>query len=120
VAYSHYSRAGDLGNGILFYSILGIGAAGLNIAAALAAYLQGITPAKANLIYVGALFAVLHSLATTQAAPTNFSQRKVAADDEAALAAIFDKFTKWQNLRCLLQVANFGITLGAVIAYLRV
>jgi hypothetical protein len=120
VAYSQYSRAGDLGNGILFYAILGIGAALLNIAAALAAYLQGIEASRANLIYAGALFALLHSLATTQAAPTNFSQRKIASDDEKALAAIFDKFTKWQNLRCLLQVINFCITLWAVIAYLRV
>src|SRR5215813_8005212 len=68
VAYSRYSRAADLGNGILFYGILGIGAALLTIAAAISAYWHGVPLGRANLIYVGALFAVLHSLATTQAA----------------------------------------------------
>jgi hypothetical protein len=119
VAYSQYSRASDLGNGILFYGILGVGAAVLNIAAAITAYWQGVPSHRASLIYVGALFAVLHSLATTQAAPTNFSQRKVPADDEAALARVFNKFTRWQNIRCVLQVINFGVNLWALIAYLQ-
>jgi|SRR5919108_2728772 hypothetical protein len=38
VAYSQYSRAAGLGNGIFFYGILGVVAALLNIAAAIAAY----------------------------------------------------------------------------------
>ena len=36
VAYSEYSRASDLGHGILWYGILGVGAAVLTIAAAVA------------------------------------------------------------------------------------
>src|SRR3712207_7179311 len=48
--------------------------------------------------YVAAVLAVLYSLATTQAAPTNFSQRWVAKD-EAALARVFDRFERWQKLR---------------------
>src|SRR5215217_8784872 len=78
-AYSQYSRASDLGNGILFYGILGVTAALLNIAAAIAAYLQNIPAQQLNLIYLGALLAVLHSLATMQAAPLNFSQRNISA-----------------------------------------
>src|SRR5262245_46455329 len=92
VAYSQYSRAADLGNGILFYGILGIAAALFNIAAAITAYWQRIPNGRANLIYLGTLFALLHSLATMQAAPLNFSQRKVHANDDAALMVIFDKF----------------------------
>src|SRR5215216_1803470 len=84
-AYSQYSRASDLGNGILFYSILGVTGALLNFAAAIAAYLQRIPSQQTNLIYVGALFAILHTLATTQAAPLNFSQRKISPSDENAL-----------------------------------
>jgi len=75
VAYSEYSRASDLGPGILWYAILGVGAAVLTIAATIAAYLQGVPPASATPLYVAATLAVLHSFATTQAAPTNFSQR---------------------------------------------
>jgi hypothetical protein len=117
VAYSQYSRAADLGNGILFYGILGVVAALLNMATAIAAYWQGVPPHQANPIYIGAVFAILHSLTTTQAAPTNFSQRKVPADDEAALASVFDRFTSWQNIRCALQILNFGVNLWALIAY---
>ena|SRR5215211_1965032 len=116
-AYSQYSRASDLGNGILFYGILGVTAALSNITAAIAAYLQTVPSQQANLIYVGAFLAVLHSLATTQAAPLNFSQRKISADDEASLAMIFDKFTRWQNIRCVLQVINFGVNLWALVVY---
>ena len=51
----------------------------------------------------------------TQAAPTNFSQRGVA--DEAALARVFDRFERWQTLRVVLQVLNFGAMLWALVAY---
>jgi hypothetical protein len=116
VAYSEYSRASDLGPGILWYAILGVGAAVLTIAAAVAALLEGVSPASAIPLYVAAGLAVLHSLATTQAAPTNFSQRKVAKD-EAALARVFDRFERWQTLRAALQVLNVGAMLWALVAY---
>jgi len=117
VAYSGYSRASDLGNGIVYYALLGVSAAVLNIAAAFAAYLQGIAPQQANPVYLGAVFAVLHSLATTRAAPTLLGQRKVSADDVPALAALFTRFERWQTIRCVLQVVNFGIMLWALLAY---
>ncbi len=44
-----------------------------------------------------------HSLATTRAAPTNFSQRS-AAGDAARLKAIFDRFERLQTARATLQV----------------
>ena len=81
VAYSEYSRASDLGPGILSYGHLGVGAALLTIAAAVAAFLECVLPASATPLYMAAGLAVLHSLVTTQAAPTNFSQRRVAKDE---------------------------------------
>jgi hypothetical protein len=117
IAFSQYSRAADLGNGILFYGILGIGAALLNVAAAIAAYWQSVPSNRASLIYSGALFAVLHSFVTTQAAPIAHSQRKVPADDKGTLAALFDKFSRWQSIRCVLQLLNFGVNLWALIVY---
>lgn len=63
----------------------------LTIAAAVVAFFQGVSPTSATPLYAAAGLAVLHSLATTQAAPTNFSQRQVAKD-EAALACVFDRF----------------------------
>ncbi len=67
-------------------------------------------------LYVAAALAVLHSLATTRAAPMNFSQRRVAKD-EIALARVFDRFERWQTPRAALQVLNFGTMLWALVAY---
>lgn len=116
VAYSEYSRASDLGPGVLWYGILGVGAAVLTSAAAVAAFIQGATLASATPLYVAAGLAVLHSLVTTQAAPTNFSQRRVSKD-EVALARVFDRFERWQTLRAALQVINFGAMLWALVVY---
>jgi hypothetical protein len=116
VAYSEYSRASDLGPGILWYAILGVGAAVLTVAAAVFAVFEGVPSASATPLYVAAALAVLHSLATTQAAPTNFSQRQVVGD-EAALARVFDRFERWQTLRVVLQALNFGAMLWALVAY---
>ena len=116
VAYSEYSRASDLGPGILWYAILGVGAAVLTIAAAVAALVQGVPSATAIPLYGAGALAVLHSLATTQAAPTNFSQRKLAKD-ETALGQVFDRFERWQTLRAMVQVLNFGAMLWALVAY---
>ena len=119
VAYSEYSRASDLGPGILWYGILGVGAAGLTIAAAVAAFFQGVPSASATPLYVAGGLAVVHSLVTTQAAPTNFSQRRVAKD-EAALGRVFDSFERWQTLRAVVQVLTFGVMLWALVAYVSV
>jgi hypothetical protein len=56
---------------------------------------------------------VLHSIATSQAAPTNFRQRKVATD-EAALTAIFDTFDRWQTVRVIFQTLTIAATLWAI------
>jgi hypothetical protein len=116
VAYSEYSCASDLGPGILWYGILGVGAAVLTIAAAVVAFFQRVPPASAAPLYAAAGLTVLHSLAMTQAAPTNFSQRQVVKD-EAALARVFDRFERWQTLRAALQVFTFGAMLWALVAY---
>jgi hypothetical protein len=115
VAYSVYSRAADLGSGIVWYAIIGIGAALLTIVAAVAAYLLMAPATVALPLSLAAVASLLHSVATTQAAPTNFRQRK-ATDDTAQLAMIFDRFERWQTVRVVLQVAAFGLTLWALAA----
>src|SRR3712207_2540894 len=62
VAYSEYSRASDLGPGILWYAILGVGAAVLTIAAAVTAFFEGVPSSSEMPLYVAAGLAVLHSL----------------------------------------------------------
>ncbi len=118
VAFSVYSRAADLGNGIVWYAAIGVGAALLSVLAAIAAYFQGISAAEGLPLYLAAGLSVLHSLATARAAPTNFEQRH-HENDEAALSSIFDRFTRWQTLRAFLQVLTFFTLLWAIVAYPR-
>jgi hypothetical protein len=116
--YSTYSRAADLGNGILWYGILGIGAALLTIAAGVATYFDRPSTSHPLPVYISVGLTILHSFATMQAAPTNFSQHKVA-NDERALNRVFDKFAKLQTIRCTLQVITFGVMLWALVANAR-
>jgi hypothetical protein len=109
VAYSAYTEAADLGNGIPLYAALGIGAALLSVAAAVLGWRMGAQATRLPAVLAGVL-AVLHSAATSRAAPTMFSQRRVRGD-EAALANIFDRFARWQGVRCALQLANFAALL---------
>jgi hypothetical protein len=113
IAFSAYSRAADLGNGILWYGILGVGAALVTIAAAVTIFVAGSPFMQALPVLIAALLSVLHSLVTTQAAPTNFRQRKMA-NDEAALTAVFNRFERWQTLRAILQGLTFVAMLWAL------
>ena len=111
-AFSQYSRSADLSrNGVIWYAFLGISAALVTLAAAVATFVSG--SAYTLPILLAAILSVLHSIATSQAAPTNFRQLKVFKD-EAALAAVFDTFERWQTLRVILQVCTFALTLWAI------
>ena len=100
LAFSAYSRAADLGNGIVWYAVSGVGAALLTIGAAVSAYL-GVAPAAVAIpLYLAALTSLLHSFTTTQAAPTLFRVRQVT-DDAARLTIIFNRFERWQTLWAL-------------------
>src|SRR5215467_12668272 len=83
IAFSAYSRAADLGPGVLWYALLGIGSALLTIAVAVAALVVGATPQVTLPLVVASVLSLLHSLATSQAAPANFSQRRVPQTEEA-------------------------------------
>lgn len=117
VAYATYSRASDLGTGIAWYAGIGVSAAVVTIAAAVIALLADAEPSRSVPLVIAGVLSVLHSLATSRAAPTMFSQRRVT--DEAALAAVFDRFTRWQTLRVCLQMLTFAATLWALVAFTR-
>jgi hypothetical protein len=114
-AYSAYSQASDLGNGVLFYGLLGGGAALLTLAAAVAAHVADLPARICVPADIGAGLAVLHSLTTLRAAPINFAQRRAQGDPEA-LAKLLNRFTHWQAVRAGLQVANFGVLLWGLAA----
>jgi len=113
VPFSRYSEAADLSNGVAWYASLGIGTAALTLAAAVAGLLGHPNTPTAIALW-GALVATLvHSLATSRAAPINFRQRQLG-DDEAALAELFDRFERWQTLRAVCQVLALVAVLAAI------
>jgi hypothetical protein len=116
IAYSTYAKAADLGHGIVWYAFIGIGSALLAIFAAIMAFSQEAPSARALPIYLAAVLSILHSLVTTQAAPTMFSQHRYD-NDEAALVKVFNRFERWQTLRALLQVLNFATLLWALVLF---
>ncbi len=66
IAYSVYSRAADMGTGILWYAILGVGAALLTIVAAIVALIQAAPFNVALPLYLAAVVssgALLHHIA---------------------------------------------------------
>lgn len=116
VAYSAYSRAGDLGNGIAWYASIGVSAALLSIAAAVVTFFQQAGAHAPASVYVAAVLSMLHTLVTARAAPTLMSQKRHVGD-EAALTAIFNRFARLQALRALLQALTFGALLVALVGW---
>ena len=119
VAYSLYARAADLGAGIVWYATLGIASALLTIVAALIAVAQSAPISIALPLYLAAAGSLAHSFTTSRAAPTMLSQRHVAPTAESGpkLAALFDRFERWQTARVVLQVVTFGLMLWALATF---
>jgi hypothetical protein len=113
-AFSDYSQAADLSNGVPWYASLGIGAAVLAILAAVAGL--RIRPRRtARTVALAAALActLAHSAVTAVAAPLNFSQRH--ADSLAELTAIFDQFERLTILRAVLQAAALASLIWALL-----
>ena len=119
-AFAAFSRANDLGNGLIVYPVLGVGAALLTILAALAAMLRGTPLAQAWPLYAAAFLALLHSITTTRAAPNMLILRYLTDHDEARLGASLDRFARWHNIRTVVIFLNFVVLVWAVVAYLTV
>ena len=119
VAYSAYSRAGDQGNGLFLYPPMGIGSLLLAVAAAVSGHLYHLADTLQTPLDISGMLALLHSVVTARAAPINFSQRKYQPTDEANLAHVLDRFAFWHNVRTVLQVLNFAVSLWATIALAR-
>jgi hypothetical protein len=119
-AYRAYSQASHMANGRFWLIPLGIGGAGLTLAAAIWAVMLNL-PAKRSLpVFLAGGLAVAHTLSTLKAGSINWSltpwqpaERQVA-DDEVALADILGRFERWQALRASLQFLTFAATVWAL------
>ena len=114
VAYATFARGNDLGNGLVVYPLLGIGAALLTVLATAIAY-AGHSPVEVVLpLSLASLLSLLHTFATTRAAPVMLSL-KDAPDDEALLTAKLDRFVRWHAIRATFQVLTFFVLMWALV-----
>lgn len=105
IAYAAYARSADLGNGVAYYAVVGVGAAALTIAAFAAAAARSSPGAVTGLLAAAAALSVLHSIATGRAAPVMFKIGR-AEDTQAALAPLLASFARWSAARAALQAAT--------------
>jgi len=114
VAYATFARGNDLGNGLVVYPLLGIGAVLLTLLATAVAYLER-SPMEVVLpLSLASLLSLLHTFATTRAAPVMLSI-KDAPNDEATLTAKLDRFARWHAVRATFQVLTFFVLLWTLI-----
>src|SRR5689334_23386951 len=73
VAYATFARGNDLGNGLIVYPILGIGSALLVFVATVVAYIQRHPAGEMVTLVFALITSILHSIATSQAAPIMLS-----------------------------------------------
>ncbi len=113
VAYATFARGNDLGNGLLVYPLLGVGAALLTVLTTLFAFLSQERMEVLLLLSLATLLSLLHTGATTRAAPLMLSL-KTTPDDEALVSAKLDRFAHWHALRATLQVLAFFLLVLAL------
>ncbi|MGH7918388.1 MAG: hypothetical protein ACREQM_00415 [Candidatus Dormibacteraceae bacterium] len=117
-AYSRYSQAADLANGVVWYATLGVGTAVLTLVASIFTILQPVPPLSVIAAWVAMGATIVHSGATALAAPTNFRQRALHRDDRA-LVELFDRFERWQTVRVIGQVVALIAVLTACFGTVR-
>src|SRR6266550_5674550 len=117
-AYRAYSQASHMANGRFWLIPLGIGGAGLTVAAAIWALWLDLPPAGALPVFMAGVLSVAHTLSTVKAAGINWAlapwaSRKVE-DDDAAIARVLNRFARWQALRAGLQFLTFVVVVWAL------
>jgi hypothetical protein len=98
-AFSAYAKAADLTKGVIWYAILGMGAALTSLVMVVVAWKFLSHESVAFPLYLAGFFALCHSVCTSQAAPLYHKQKRIS--NEAELEKLFHKFEKIQTLRSI-------------------
>lgn len=114
VAYAAFARGNDLGNGLFVYPLLGIGAVLLTVLTTVLAYVEHSSMEVLVLLSLASVLSLLHTFATTRAAPVMLSLKE-APDDEALLSAKLDRFARWHAVRATFQMLAFFVLLWALV-----
>ena len=115
-AWADFSRHADLGNGLVLFPAVGLGATLLAVAAAIGHRLGGSVPRAAALpLHLGAALALAGMVATAFAAPRMLSLRSIG-DDPPAIARAFAAFALWGGIRGVVQTLAFAANVWALVA----
>jgi hypothetical protein len=113
VVYATFARGNDLGKGLVVYPLLGVGAALLTFLVTALAFVERSPLEVLLLLSLASLLSILHTFATTRAAPVMLSI-KDTPDDEALLTAKLDRFARWHTVRATFQVVAFFVLVWAL------
>ena len=114
VAYATFARGNDLGNGLVVYPLLGVGAALFTVLDTAIAYLEHSPIGLLLLLSLASLLSLLHTAATTRAAPVMLSI-KDAPDVETMLNTKLERFARWHAVRATFQVLAFFVLLWVLV-----
>lgn len=115
VAWAEFSRHADLGNGLLAFPAVAIGAALLSVLALVTYRIGGAEPRSAALpIYAGAVCVAAGMVTTAFAAPNMLRLRNVG-QDTAALQRAFEGFQLWGGIRSVVQTLAFIASVWALV-----
>src|SRR5450755_201217 len=114
VAYAAFARGNDLGNGLVVYPILGIGAALFTVLATALAYLEHFSMGLLLPLSLASLLSFLNTAVTTRAASVMLSI-KDTPNDEAMLTTKLDRFAGFHAVRSIFQVLTFFVLLWALV-----
>lgn len=114
-AYAGYARAADGSRrGIAWYASLGVGTAALTAATAVMAIATHQPRRTRSAAVVAASLSLVHSFATTRAAPVMLSLRH-AGDHDPGAGHRLDRFERWQTARVVSQLATLVAALATTV-----
>ncbi|HME54154.1 MAG TPA: hypothetical protein VKM55_18155 [Candidatus Lokiarchaeia archaeon] len=116
ITFATYSRANDLGRGLIVYPILGIGAPILTIVGFIMVLFDHESPWGLIVIAgIAASLSIAHIVTTSRAAPIMLGLKNLGDDDDINIASILDRFTRWHVVRAILQVSTMIFSILALV-----
>lgn len=106
LAYAHFARNNDLGNGLYVYPYFFIASTLLSIINAVVALLNNFLHSASVALLIAAFTGAACIFTTTQAAPVMWSLKKTP-DQENLLKEKLDRFAFWHRWRTLFQLSTF-------------
>lgn len=115
LTYSRYSSVADLRNGLFWYVPLAVVWMVCATAAVIAGFANDPPAELAAALTVMAAGLVGHTLITGLIAVPTLRAQTSVADDEEALARLFDRFARWNTIRAVVDAASLVATVIALV-----